>query len=249
MQYNYNYMKKIFEDKGYILLDNEYKNLKQKVNYICKKHKEFGVQTTTYEQAVNYNKQCRICKNQEILNRSRYNIMSRENGFIELCHKNKWIYQGYNVEKGYVYIYYICLNHIRYNVQRIREDHLLEGVKCPYCDISKGEHRIEEWCSLNGIKNEREKTFTNCRDKELLRFDFYLPDYNVCIEYNGEQHYKPSEYFGGNKIFKKQQKRDNIKRKYCKENNIKLIEIPYTQFKDIENILNNMLKSLETAGN
>lgn len=66
-----------------------------------------------------------------------------------------------------------------------------------------------------------------------MRFDFYLPDYNCCIECNGEQHYIPIDYFGGEDTFKRQQENDDIKQKFCSENNIKLIVIPYTDFKYI----------------
>lgn len=68
---------------------------------------------------------------------------------------------------------------------------------------------------------------------------FYLTDYNLAIEYQGEQHYRPIDYFGGKEKFEVQQKRDNIKRDYCKNNNINLLEIPY--YKNVEEELNNFL--------
>jgi very-short-patch-repair endonuclease len=49
----------------------------------------------------------------------------------------------------------------------------------------------------------------------------------VCVEYDGSQHYHPVEYFGGEKVFKETQKSDAIKNKYCSDNGIKLIRIPY----------------------
>lgn len=58
----------------------------------------------------------------------------------------------------------------------------------------------------------------------------YLKDYNVLLECNGKQHYKPIEYFGGEEKFKIQQEHDERKRKYAKEHNIKLLEIPYWEF-------------------
>ena len=70
-----------------------------------------------------------------------------------------------------------------------------------------------------------------------LRFDFCikLKDNSiVLIEIQGEQHYKPVDYFGGEKKFLKQQKYDNIKRNYCKNNNIRLIEIPYWDWANME---------------
>ena len=73
-----------------------------------------------------------------------------------------------------------------------------------------------------------------------LRFDFYLPKYNICIEYNGVQHYKKVEIFGGDKAFEEQKKRDKLKREYCKKNNIKLIEIAYND--NIKVSMDNILK-------
>ena len=81
------------------------------------------------------------------------------------------------------------------------------------------------------ISYKMEYTFNDCKYKKLLRFDFYLPDYNCCIEYDGEQHFKESTFF--REDLKEIQKRDNIKNEYCKQNDIKLIRIPYTDLKRI----------------
>ena len=62
--------------------------------------------------------------------------------------------------------------------------------------------------------------------------DFYLPDYNTFIEYNGKQHYVPIKYFGGIVQFDQQQERDSYIKNYCESKNIKLLEIRY----DVENI-------------
>jgi len=60
-----------------------------------------------------------------------------------------------------------------------------------------------------------------------LRFDFYIPDKNICIEYDGIQHYKPTYIFGSAEKKKKTQKRDQIKNLFCEIIGIKLIRIPY----------------------
>jgi len=76
-----------------------------------------------------------------------------------------------------------------------------------------------------------------------LSFDFYLSDYNMCIEFDGEQHFKPVAYFGGDKRHEIQMKRDKIKNEYCKNNNINLIRIPYTKIKNITQILDNVFQN------
>lgn len=73
-----------------------------------------------------------------------------------------------------------------------------------------------------------------CGASKPLKFDFYMPDYNTIIEYQGQQHYFPNDYFGGEKQFKEQITNDNKKKEYCKVNNIQLIEIPYWDFIKID---------------
>lgn len=132
------------------------------------------------------------------------------------------------------------------------EDYMANGhtPECPVCNPpidSKGEKFLRELFTLKNIEFERQKTFPNLLGlkKKPLKFDFYLPEYNACIEYQGIQHYFPFEHFGGKETFKKQILRDQIKRSYCKENKINLIEIKYDiPFKDIENYLENELNSL-----
>lgn len=114
-----------------------------------------------------------------------------------------------------------------------------ESVTCNNCkmDIPKGEEKVRDFLSSLNIKFIMQKMFDDCRIKQKLKFDFYIPEKNICIEFNGEQHYKPIEFYGGKQKFNKQQKIDITKRKYCKDKNIKLIEIPYWEIKRIEKIL------------
>jgi len=65
--------------------------------------------------------------------------------------------------------------------------------------------------------------------KSLLYFDFYLPDYNICIEYDGEQHFRSIEYWGGDKQFEIIKLRDNLKSEYCKDNNINLLRLNFNE--------------------
>lgn len=112
---------------------------------------------------------------------------------------------------------------------------------CPKCCRTNGESRIIKF--LDNLKYEytQQKTFDNCKDKQLLSFDFYLNDFNTCIEYQGEQHYYSIEHFGGEKRYKRQLLHDEIKREYCINNNINLIEIPYWEKEDLEDFLWNEL--------
>jgi hypothetical protein len=108
-------------------------------------------------------------------------------------------------------------------------NHHLNGGGCPICKESKGESEIRKYLTENNINFLPQHRFPDCRDIRPLPFDFYLPDYNTCIEYQGEQHYKPINYFGGFKVFKQQQKRDRIKLNYCVDKQIDLIIIKYDE--------------------
>lgn len=116
---------------------------------------------------------------------------------------------------------------------------ILQGTGCPCCQGSKGEKQVSKWLDAHNIIYESQKKFNNCRNKNSLPFDFYLPEYNICIEYDGEQHYRPVEYFGGQYGFECRLKHDGIKNDYCKNNNILLLRIPY--YKNVEEELNNFL--------
>lgn len=91
----------------------------------------------------------------------------------------------------------------------------------------------------NNIKYIKQKTFKECKDIKLLKFDFYLPEYNMCIEFDGIQHFKPIERFGGIDGFKKTKQNDKTKNIYCDKNNIKLLRIKYN-----ENIFEKIISKL-----
>lgn len=96
---------------------------------------------------------------------------------------------------------------------------------------SKGEVLVANWLTDNNIKFTQEyivKFPFLVKKKPFVFIDFYLPDHNTFIEYNGKQHYEYVQYFHKTPYdFTRQQIRDNVVRSYCEQNNIKLIEIPY----------------------
>ena len=118
-------------------------------------------------------------------------------------------------------------------------DYHKRGSGCPKCKNSKGEKIIREFLENKKIKFESQKTFNDCKNtktNKLLLFDFYLSDVNICIEYDGEQHFNPMRFSKHNKL-KDIQFRDNIKNYFCKENKIKLIRISYKDISNIEKLL------------
>ena len=110
---------------------------------------------------------------------------------------------------------------------------------CPVCNESHGEKFIRNYLDKHNIKYESQKKFKDLKDKTYLSYDFYLPDYNILIEYQGIQHYQAEDYFGGKKQFEKQQLHDKLKREYAKANEYKLLELKYTL--DTQELVNKYL--------
>ena len=102
----------------------------------------------------------------------------------------------------------------------------LRGTGCPKCCQSKGEKQITKLLlekNINFISQYKINIDSNINSSGNAFIDFYLPDYNTFIEYNGEQHYIAKEFFGGKLGLEQQQKRDSYVRNYCNINNIKQV--------------------------
>lgn len=111
--------------------------------------------------------------------------------------------------------------------------------------MSKGERKICEWLNKKNIHYVFQKKFNDCKDINTLPFDFYLPKYNVTIEFDGIQHFMPIKYFGDDVKYMKQKRRDKIKSMYCLNNNITLLRISYLDEKNkiIETILSGFIEN------
>ena len=121
------------------------------------------------------------------------------------------------------------------NICYVNTGNLTSGrIKSCGCLKSKGELLLQQILNENKISYEKEKQFKDCVNSQTgypLRFDFYLPDYNCCIEYDGKQHFIcDSSGWNTEKNFKKTQDRDNIKNQYCLDHHIKLIRISYKDY-------------------
>lgn len=101
---------------------------------------------------------------------------------------------------------------------------------------SKGEQKIIEILCKENITYVREKMFADIKDR-YYRFDFYLPDYDCCIEYDGEQHFKQQEIFQKTRSdFLRQQENDRIKNSFCLSHHIKLFRIPFWKINSINTL-------------
>jgi len=116
---------------------------------------------------------------------------------------------------------------------------------CPKCRrTSRPEERIQNWLLENKVGFEREKTFSSCTNYKTgrkLPFDFFLKDYNLLIEYDGEHHY--IEYQHLSTDLEKRVRLDKRKTDWAEKHEVCLIRIPYWEYSNIENILENTLKN------
>jgi hypothetical protein len=115
---------------------------------------------------------------------------------------------------------------------------------------SFGEYYIKQILEKYNVNYIKEKIFSNCNSlkNNPLRFDFYLNDYNILIEFQGKHHYQPvNKYYRARKIYEQTVRHDNIKKEFCIKHNIPLIEINYKDINKIEEVLvtevNNILKT------
>ena len=184
----------------------------------------------------NNNQRCPVCnKNSQRLSYDYVRLEFKKEGYTLLSQEYKSNNTKLKVMCNKNHIY-----HVKYN-------NFKNGTRCPLCSCSKGEDKIRFFLLNNNISFIPQKTFKGCKLKHLLPFDFYIPYLNLCIEYDGEQHFNPIDFAGkgekwAEKQFIKCVERDKIKNQYCKDNNIKLIRIPYWNYKNIEKILNRELK-------
>ena len=135
-----------------------------------------------------------------------------------------------------------CGNLTEAPIHQITRGHTLS---CGCRHQSKWEIFISDYLISLNIAFYPQKRFPDCKNKkqsDMLPFDFYLPDYNICIEYDGEHHFHPIDGWGGYDKFLITQENDDIKNKYCEAQKITLLRLPYTYSKeDIENEILNIL--------
>lgn len=192
-----------------------YIDSKNKVKIYCSMHGEF-------EQTIDNHLKGKGCPKCNGKNKTTEDII---NEFSNI-HGNQYDYSNVIYVKIKEKVNIICPIHGEF--KQIVEEHL-KGCGCPICKESSGEREIRLYLDFKNIKYIRQNRFTFCKNILPLPFDFYLSELNVCIEYNGEQHYKPFKYFGGEEKLKKTKKNDKIKIEYCKNNKIPLIIIKYDE--------------------
>jgi hypothetical protein len=199
----------------------EYINNKKEIKIICSIHGIFEQSPITHLKNHGCKKCADIIKGEHL----RYTITEYIN-MSNKIHNNKYDYSSTNYSGIFNIINIICPKHGSF--EQRASDHL-RGNGCPTCSESNGEYIIRKILENNNIDFKSRKIFDNCKNIRCLPFDFYLPEFNTCIEYDGIQHFEPIDFFGGETALKSLKERDDIKNIFCEKYNINLIRIKYDE--------------------
>lgn len=201
---------------------------KDKVTIICKKHGPFNQWASDHRRGFG----CSECSQKANGTTEKFIKKAKE------VHGEFYDYSKVNYIKSVINVTIICPKHGEFQTKPTYHIHGTQ-IGCAKCCRSKGELAIEAWLIDHNIKFEDQKRFDTFRMK---KFDFYLPDYNLCIEYDGAQHFFEKNQITSDKklakkLFEDVQIRDKEKTLFCLKNGVRLLRIPYFKFKEIPNIL------------
>jgi very-short-patch-repair endonuclease len=221
-----------------------YVNNSTKVSIECKKHGIYLQRPADHMRGDG----CPSCKFEKIADIKRSNVVEFAAKSI-LVHGPIYDYSTVKYTNAITKVDIGCGEH---GMFKITPDKHLGGGGCQKCSngISRGEKRIQQCFDKHNIEYEREKRFDGLcgtTKNSRLRYDFFLPEYNMLLEYDGEQHFYPVRTKGrideSTAIIKHKATKvnDKKKNKYAKQNGYKLLRISYKDYKNIENILKDIL--------
>lgn len=205
----------------FILDKVDYVSSKEKVIVTCREHGDFLIRPNDLLNGYG----CPKCGNRG----SGKNGSLTNKEFITKArnvHSNRYDYSHVNYVNSHKEVSIICGIHGEF--KQLPYNHL-NGSICPQCakiiKFSRMAENIYNMLLEQGYEVEKEKEFDWLVNKRNLKLDFFLPKYNIAIEVQGEQHFKPFDRFGGEIGLLEQIKRDDIKKKLCEDNGIKLFYI------------------------
>lgn len=208
-----------------------YTNYKTEVIITCSKHGDFPQTPSNHFKGAG----CPDCWEEK--KATLYNLTLEE--FIERANEVHGIgtydYSKVNYINMYTDVIITCPKHGDFPQQ---PNNHVSGEGCPKCNNYKGEIAIRKFLTECKIEFEEQKKFNDCKDERQLPFDFYIPLYNLCIEFDGEGHFKPikrSKEMTDEQAKEKLnyvQRHDEIKTNYCKNNGINLLRLK--NYKTIE---------------
>jgi hypothetical protein len=216
-------------------------NGKTKVEIICPIHGPFWMAPTNH---IHQKQGCPDCKCDKLKKIHTLTQQEFENK-AEETHGDKYDYSKSVYVNTHTPVEIICKK-CKKSFWQSPHNHISRKDGCPKCNRSKGEIVVEQWLETKGIIYVCQMTFDECRGNTNIRlkFDFFLPDYNLLVEVDGIQHYKESIdklQFGRHKItqsdYERIKRRDETKTLYALNNKIRLVRIPYRNKTDTKNIV------------
>lgn len=221
----------ICHSNGYEMITSpeSYHDIKMDITFFCPKH---GEQTMMLENLLHGHK-CKECSydaraDKKRLDKDYINSVLLEKGA-------RWMNQDeyVNCTKRNMRIQCACGNEFTTSFVNFKKAGIYRCHLCSKKD-SLGEVKIQKFLDEHHVNYVREKRFEDCRDKKTLPFDFFLPDYNICVEFDGQHHYK--DVFGPVHL-EETKYHDKLKNEYCERSGISLIRIPYWNGNNIQSIL------------
>lgn len=204
---------KVF-NKKYDTSKIKYKNLYEKITLICPIHGEFKSSPAHLFKGHG----CPKCGN---VGRKTTDSFKEE---LVKIFGDEYTYDKLNYKNNATKVIVTCKKHGDFEALPC---HLVHGHGCPHCSNSSiMERKVSEILKSDGIEFVRQKNFDWMK---RMKLDFFIPSKNIAIECQGIQHFKPIDYFGGEKAFKHQVKKDLLKKKLCEEHNIKVAYINYNE--------------------
>lgn len=217
-------MRKIMAKEKYTLLEEKYINNSTPMKTRCPLGHEFRISSANFKKG----RRCSECYRFKKLDYDYVCDFFAEDGYKVLSQEYVSANKKLEVE---------CSHGHKFEISYAK---FYMGRRCSKCQKSSGEQKIDDVLNEYGVEHIYQHTFNDCRRVMPLPFDFYLPQYNTIIEFDGRQHFENGCFKNAN--LSDIQERDNIKNKYCDDNNIKLIRIPHWEFKNIEEIICQELK-------
>jgi very-short-patch-repair endonuclease/phage FluMu protein Com len=211
---------------------------------ICKEHGQFLLAGNRKQNHINKMSGCPQCK--QVLLANKYSTNPEQ--FIQqsnAVHRTKYSYTNIQYRNTHEKIAITCKNHGDFFQTPLNH---LQGAGCPRCKQSHGELLLDRLLSRYKINFETQKTFPDCvnpKTQRLLRFDFYLVDYDVLIEVDGLHHFEPVYHntkMDKFELFDDVQYRDNIKNEYALIHGKLLLRFPYTDIDNFEPLVYELIE-------
>jgi hypothetical protein len=190
----------------------EWRGAAVKYRFLCKKHGEYSQSANKHQ----CGRRCPKCKPDVLRKHFIISIREAEKRCLGMIKGQRWLGNKANYR-------FLCKKHGEY-LQGYSNHR--RGSRCPRCLESRGELIVASFLKASNFLFERQRTFDGCRNKGLLRFDFYIPKLRTLIEYQGRQHYSSVRRWGGINSFRQIQKHDRIKRRWARAKGYRLIAVP-----------------------